>query len=367
MSDESPIDGLLQSLLDRQAPAELSVRQDWVPAAVEVEAYLRHWAREWIVEPSHPEDAARNALACAALVERGLDPTLVSGAILDRLEHQILPDSTRFLQKCEAAEAANPTSPDLLTGCMSIPNFGVAEYQKGRVATLFPDLSQSFQALRAFEQAAVAILARSSEARQDAAAREGLHQGADPVNSPLGRYGWLQDLGPMLQAFDDETILVLDPASLQGFEVRVFAVAQIDQLQILLDAALQQHRSFRWLRRNRSLPIEVSAANLAVLRKPESNFVALAQTFLTWPALQPDGTVPEPDARILAHQVERLREPAAIPSFEGRRILLLARSRQPVHASSYQRTPMMDSRVIIETALSRSATRSWLDRIRRRV
>src|SRR5262249_18534022 len=104
MADGSAIDELIRRATDPAGSSE-SLRESVGPAFATLspndrpgaEAVLLRLAEEVIDAPTRPDVAGTIALCCGALVERGLGPTIVLGAILDRLECQIAPDAIAFV------------------------------------------------------------------------------------------------------------------------------------------------------------------------------------------------------------------------------------------------------------------------------
>ena len=72
-------------------------------------------AEEVIDAPTRPDVAGTIALCCGALVERGLDPTIALGPILDRLECQIAPEAIAFVAACRQAAEDEPPPPPRAT------------------------------------------------------------------------------------------------------------------------------------------------------------------------------------------------------------------------------------------------------------
>ena len=91
-----------------------------------------------------------NRALCGTLVERGLDPTIALGPILDRLESQIAPDAIAFVAACrQAAEdeprpvrGEGPEQEDEAT-----EQADPVEQHGERIAALMPTEAQSFHAL----------------------------------------------------------------------------------------------------------------------------------------------------------------------------------------------------------------------------
>src|SRR3954451_4942130 len=118
MPDDSPVDELIRRASDPAVAIE-SVREGVGPVFATfspgdrhgAEAVLRRLADEIIDAPTRPDVAGTIALCCGALVERGLDPTIALGPILDRLERQIAPEAIAFVAACrQAAEDETPAT-----------------------------------------------------------------------------------------------------------------------------------------------------------------------------------------------------------------------------------------------------------------
>src|SRR5439155_10623416 len=110
MPDENALDDLVRCACDPAGSAE-SVREAVSTALATVpvaerpraERFVKRLAADVIDAPTRPDLAANVAILCGAFAERGLDPTIALGAILDRLERDILPEAVAFLHACQQA------------------------------------------------------------------------------------------------------------------------------------------------------------------------------------------------------------------------------------------------------------------------
>src|SRR5262249_43074297 len=130
------------------------------------EAVLHRLADEIVDAPTRPDVAGSIALCCGALVERGLSPTIALGPILSRIERQIAPEAIAFVAACRVAaeDEHDPEGTEPKPGDDAPPD--PVEVHGERIATLMPVEAQSFHALESFSLAAIAMLARSVEARK---------------------------------------------------------------------------------------------------------------------------------------------------------------------------------------------------------
>ena len=218
MGDDSAIDELIrrasdpavssESLREAIGPALATLSPDDRPGA---EAMLRRLAEEVIDAPTRPDVAGTIALCCGTLVERGLDPTIALGPILDRLESQIAPEAIAFVAACrQAAEDDRrhrpKDEPEQEEG--EEEQTDPVERHGERIAALMPTEAQSFHALERISLAAIAMLGRSVEARKASWSRTALRASLDELG---GQYGYAGLLWMMMQVLDDEPIVVLHP------------------------------------------------------------------------------------------------------------------------------------------------------------
>src|SRR5262249_38455680 len=126
------------------------------------ERFLFRLAEELVDAPTRPDLAGSIALHCGALVERGLAPTIALHATLNRLERQLAPGASAFVDACrEAAEDGPPATGSGSDAGDQEPTPDPVEHHGERIAALMPVESGSFQALEPFSLAAIAMLSRS--------------------------------------------------------------------------------------------------------------------------------------------------------------------------------------------------------------
>lgn len=370
MGDDSAIDELIRRASDPAVSSE-SLREAVGSAFATLppndrpgaEAVLRRLAEEIIDAPTRPDVAGTIALCCGALVERGLDPSIAVGPILNRLEGQITPDALAFAATCRQTAEDEPPPP---------PSEGAESGQEGdeaeqtdpverhgeRIAALMPTEAQSFHALERFSLATIAMLARSIEARKASWSRTALRASLDELG---GQYGYAGLLWMMMQVLDDEPILVLHPEQGKGYRVRISGLADNFQLHTLLADALIGRFSSRWLRGRRPGRAEVAAASDGPIREssPPSHG---AFNLWTWRGLKPDGTLHDSMSGS-AYWIWNEGVPADIPTFEGTRVVLLGPPPYARSWNSVRRFPDLAVDLRVESILTPEEIRDLLGRI----
>jgi hypothetical protein len=370
MGDDSAVDELIrraadpaissESLRDAIGPALEPLSPDDRPGA---EAVLRRLAEEIIDAPTRPDVAGTIALCCGALVESGLDPTVALGPILDRLERQIAPDAIAFVAACRpAAEDEPPPSPpegdETEQEGDDRERTDPVERHGERIAALMPTGAQSFHALEPFSLAAIAMLARSAEARKASWSRTALRASLDELG---GQYGYAGLLWVMMRVLDDEPLVVLHPEQGKGYRVRISGLADNFQLHTLLADALIGRFSRRWLRGRRPGQAAVAAASDGPIREGAPHTRG-AFTLWTWRGLKPDGTLRDPRSGS-AHRIGNEGVPADIPPFEGLRVVLLGPPPCERSWSPNRKFPALVGDLRVERILTPDEIRDLLGRI----
>ena len=322
MAENAAVDELIRTTSDPAASREslgeaigravASLRPGDRPGA---EATLRRLAEEAVDAPTRPDKAGAVALVCGALAERGLDPTIALGPILDRLERQVAPDALAFVSACQQAAAEDPPPADG-EQAQADP---VARHGE-RLAALMPTEAESFAALEPFSMAAIAMLARSAPARNASRSRSTLRRLLDDLG---GQYGHAGFLWMMMQVLDDEPVVVIHPGEAKGYRVRITGLADNFQFHTLgwptpSSAGSRRDGSAAVARRT----YEVAAARDGSAPPAGAPPARGSFNLWTWRGLAPDGTLRDAMSGS-GHWVWNEGVPADIPTFEETRVVLL--------------------------------------------
>lgn len=194
----------------------------------------------------------------------------------------------------------------------------------------------------------------SIEIRRAARGTPGLKAAA--ANSPLPA---AQELAALLNVPDDETILVLNPASRTGVRVLVRGVVDIHQFHVLLAAAAHDalgcpRPPSRFVAAYSGVEQVVPAG---VPMVAEGHFQMFKHT-----AIQPDGSVP-PGFRGSDHWLWGNQPLAAIPTFENERVVLLGEPAFHISWEVERRFPTLAASVRLLQALTPAAVAENLTRL----
>ncbi|QEL15775.1 hypothetical protein [Limnoglobus roseus] len=310
------------------------------------------------------------ANTCGIAIEHGADPGPSLDLILDRLTVQFrgVPELHERLME--------------LVGTSNLDT--VPEDQWQDLANRSPETAQrmrEFLGIGFNGRAAMAILCRRADLRQQARGRDELIQAAVAGRqfNPYAHY-----LSEVLLASDDDDVLVIDLDRNLGFLARLHAVRNNAHLFTLLQDALLAHPTAEgW-------EGEKPSAVLASIAKGERMIDAVTPAewqasgrmndkgevfdraiwqFYQWPALQPDNTVEtwEKAQPYNPWWVWSEMYPRDLVELDGMKIVLLAKPEMPrnwalgffapVH-------PALRSGVTIRSVLSAESVAGWLDRIR---
>ena len=368
MIDDAAIDELIRHAVDPAAsPESLVAPVNAVFATLSpndraaAEAVIGRLAEEVIDAPTRPDVAGRIALVCGALIERGLNPEIAIGPILNRIELQVAPEAVAFVAACREAAKDNPAA-----GATDEPaqdgegkeQVDPIEQYGEQITAIMPSEASCFQALEPFSMAAVAMLARSIEARKATWSRTSLRRSLDELG---GQYGHAGFLWTMMQVLDDEPIVVLHPAQGKGYRVRISGLGDNFQLHTLLADTLIGRFFDRWLRGRRPDRAEVEAARNGPIREdgPPSRG---SFNLWTWRGLKPDRTLRDAMSGS-AHWIWNEGVPADIPPFEGTRVVLLGPPPYERSWTTGRKFPAMAGDLRVESVLTTDEQRDLLGRI----
>jgi hypothetical protein len=221
-----------------------------------------------------------------------------------------------------------------------------------------PVESQSFHALEPFSLAAIAMLARSAEARKSSWSRTALRTSLDELG---GQYGYAGFLWIMMQVLDDEPLVVIHPAQVKGYRVRISGLSDNFQLHTLLADALVGRFSSKWLRARRPSASEVRIARDGPVREDAPPGRGSFNLW-NWQGLTPNGTLSDPMSGS-AHWIWNEGVPADIVPFEGTRVVLLGPPPYDRSWNSIRKFPAMAGDLRLEHVMTADETREFLGRI----
>lgn len=368
MIDDAAVDDLIRHAVDPAAsPESLVAPVNAAFAALSpndcaaAEAVIGRLAEEVIDAPTRPDVAGRIALVCGALVERGLNPAIAIDPILNRIELQIAPEAVALVAACREAARDDPapaaTDDSAQDAEGKEPVDPIDRYGE-QIAAIMPSEARCFEALEPFSLAAVAMLARSVEARKASWSRTSLRRSLDELG---GQYGHAGFLWSMMQVLDDELIVVLHPAQGKGYRVRISGLGDNFQLHTLLADSLIGRFSDRWLRGRRPDRAEVEAARNGPTREdgPPSRG---SFNLWTWRGLKADGILRDAMS-CSAHWIWNEGVPADIPPFEGTRIVLLGPPPYERSWTTGRKFPAMTGDLRVDKFLTTDEQRGILGRI----
>jgi hypothetical protein len=268
------------------------------------------------------------ALNCGSLVEAGGDPALVAPHLLAALPRHLA-----------------------LAGRAGDTTFETD-----------PDAHRAWAGLTFFMLATMAVLCRGAAFRRAARANPEITAGVEALRESHRETDFVAQV---LGFTDDLELLVLVPNELKGFRVQCEAVATNAHLFTLLQAALIGGGHVE------GEPVDSEVVGVARGESPHTRqlFDHARFHFSAWTGLKADGSFKgDPINSMLHFPVEV--SPAAIPRFEGTRILLI----DPVVTGSRSWDSgffanihdALRSRAEVVEVLTREQVQEWLDRIRQK-
>lgn len=377
-----------------------------------------------VMERTDPPRAAVLALGCGTLVEWGCDPVMAFLAVLDQLRG-LLQASVRFHDACariaaqQAAAAPPPeTSPepepppepqpppppppeepgededfslvpvddddDAIVVVEEVDeDIPVLEFDEEEIADaevlaeedltpagLFgpevakkmPREAAAWKTLDPMCRGALAMLARSSAARRTSRDEVEVLECARKLAE---FHPQVRLLARMLQVLDDEELVVLHPARLKGYKVKLQGVADNAQLHTLLVDAVVGNPDAGWLPGSRPDPRVVAAAKDRPVH-PQARSAVGSFNLWTWRGLKPDGKLPEPTGPA-DHWIAMEGIPADIPMFGENRVILLGPLPSPRSWNAERPFPAMPADLTVTEKMPGAVVRDWIRRIARAV
>ena len=266
------------------------------------------------------------ANTCGMIVEWGGDPVIALAPILDRIADQLarVPEFVRVMQEQLGVEHPNVVAE------ADWPTLGQEHPEHAWVIG-------EWYALSFTGCAAMTMLCRDVESRQQARARIDLVQRAESVRSDNPYAYYLAELlGGMI---DDERLLVLDVPRRLGFRVLLTAIRNNFHLFTLLQDALLAHPTAAGWTGPRVRPLVASVANGTRMLEsispnewePDGERDTALWTFYVGSALKPDGsfTTMNENTPQLPGWIWGEMKPTEIPAFDGERVALLGPLEMP--------------------------------------
>jgi hypothetical protein len=297
---------------------------------------------EWSGEP-----LGLVALLVGSLVESGASPRLPFAPLASRMKS--VTSATLVMARAIAR---------------GLPNDGEENDEAFNAAFLAaqarqPEEAELALAFSNIALATIALLSRSPEnravARRDC---EHLDRARELANERMAP-GNAKFLSKMLHVLDGESLLVLHPASVRGFDVAITGIADNFQLHTLLAAALIPL----------GLPGKPPAQAIVSCARgegPQCLTMGSDGVFNLhhWTALGGDGKLPEgQDARTSAHWIWNEGVPADIRLFEGRRIVLLAPPPYERHWNTNRLFDAMPASAAVARTLEAHEVAGWIEKL----
>jgi hypothetical protein len=320
-------------------------------------------------------------------LERGGDPAIAGPALLEKLP-RINETAVDFYERCrilatddaalieelresaqadgnDAPERGEPTPAELIDehvaneGWRPIASrFGPALFEVHPTAVL-GYMSQEF-----FRLGLIAHLSRSKALRRAARSRPELLEETLRCDEVAGSYRSF--LATMLRVLDDESLLVLHVAQRKGFDVRISGISDNFQLHTLLAGAVVGSPAEGFVSGEAPSLQAVTECRDATCDEQGGQPVTGAFNLCNWPALQPDGSLPEGQGSDASkHWIWNEGCPAEILPFEGRRVVLLGTPPYSRHWRAGRQFSGMPGELTVERVLDAAMVEDWLNRLAR--
>ena len=301
----------------------------------------KNWALEKLaplLEADNVFGAGFVALLCGAAVEGGGDPEIPAPTLL-RGYKSVLDAARLFVEKCYELAGTEEALPS-----------EVLEAHGLEVSQSYPKLAAAWSVAGFFGQAGIAIMTRSAPARAVAQNTPGLETSLQQAAGFIENADWCFTL---VQVLDNEELVVLHPATEQGFRVRISGIPINFQLHTLLADALCGEDGFPYPKPS---PLEVAVTKGDADADPSLQATGVFN-MVNWPGV----TGAQSD-----HWIWNEGVPKDILLFEGTRVIL-------IEDAPYQRTwnagRMFDSlrgEVQVLEKLSTAQVQDWLRRLEAR-
>jgi hypothetical protein len=268
----------------------------------------------------HPIPAAKVAMTCGAIVERGGDPH-VSGPALLALLPDMLAGADRFHRLCEEKARAE----GVLRSTEDEDPPGVEELAQKYFEAIYAEDPEAAWAYMGENDVTLAVIAHLARSRQLRAAARGtpdlLRKSLDHDRAYHGGHSFLTK---MLLVLDDEPLLVLDTDQNKGYRAAFSAIPDNFQLHTVLMGRLFGDPREGWIE---ATGFDMASIRHAMTHVCDDKAPTLSGAFnlWNWTGLQPDGTLPEPGTAS-DHWIWNEGVPADIVPFEGLRVVILGQA-----------------------------------------
>lgn len=318
-----------------------------------------------LLEAVRAEDAERagiGAIVCGSLIENGGgDPRIAGEHVVERFD-AVSKTALQYVEACGEYFRENVLSDDAVC---EVCGPGEAEDDimmpqvRQMVSQTMPEGESAWIALDLFCRPAVAVLQR------DAALRQHFGRDLDLINragllaqhQSSAYYVWA-----LLSVLDDEQLLVIDPSTSRGFDVRIKGVGDNFQLHLLLAAELYGGGH---LDGDDPPEPEVVAAMQGSGPVSVDDFVVGYWNLYNWCGLSPDGELPDGYFdQGQRYWIWNEGVPADILTLKDRRIVLLGPS---PFVRPWQPTRLFDqleASLVVERELAPEVVEEWLETIR---
>ena len=286
------------------------------------------------------------SVICGALIEHGCPPDPLASPLFLRIG-ELLPQVIELYDRCAAQIPKSTSAAD--HDSSEAPFLTVLEQHRDA----FPALCAAWNDLDHFAPAVIAVVSTSPQWRNMA------HCFQEPLKHIMDRHQAARWLVRLL-AVVEGALLLIEPATFSGWQVRMSGIADNYQLQTLVLATLNDNSS--------TIPVPPSTAAVDVARgigpQQSRDEVSGRWDFYSWQAGQPDLQLPGIE-HPLAHKYKLLDAglPAEIPMFAGQRVLLLGPRTQRPRWVSQRPFGHLKADLHYERALSPASCRDWLQRM----
>jgi len=294
-------------------------------------------------DPAETPRAGLLALICGALVERGCDPLTIAEPLTKRIAG-FLKLSAELVDACHAIVAKQP-------GEKENPH-DAFEKAREQVAVALPQQNAAWEALKQFWQPAIAVFTSSAETRRS---NRQLRELATKISDYHEGGHWIS---LMLSVLDDEPIVVIEPQTGLGILGKISGVVDNFQLNMLLMDCFPKSGL---LARSR---IAKRVANVARGVGPQQtdDIVTGVWNLYTWEAIEANSTLPNPDD-YGSFWIWNEGSPEDIPTFEGRRAILLGKASYSRSWRSQRMFGNLPAKLEIEHKLKKDEVDQWLQRM----
>jgi hypothetical protein len=305
----------------------------------------------------HPVPAAKVAMACGAIVERGGDPH-VSGAAVLALLPDALDGAIRFHELCGGKARAE----GFLPAREEEDAPGAEELAQKYFEPIYAECPEAAWAFMGENDVALAVIAHLARSKKLRAAARGdpdlLRRSLDHDRFFRGGHSFLTK---MLLVLDDEPLLVLDTDQYKGYRAVFGAIPDNFQLHTFLMGHFLGDPAEGWIERS---GFDTAAIRHAMTHVCDDTAPTLTGAFnlWNWTGLQAEGTLPEPGSAT-DHWIWNEGVPADVVPFEGLRVVILG---PPPYARSWRGGLIFGGMVpefAVTEKLPEGEVRAWLRRL----